>query len=324
MIGNSPEFTTLLKTVTAAAARDVSVLLLGESGTGKELLARHLHQHSHRHQQPFVAINCASLPDALIESELFGHRKGAFTGAVEHHQGTIATAHGGTLFLDEVAEMSLSTQARLLRFLESGEYRRVGDNRLLQADIRLIAATHDDLAQRVKQGGFRADLYYRLNVMPFVIPPLRHRPGDITILIDGLLQQLSAQHQLPVCRFDTTSQRLLDVYPWPGNVRELRNFCERMLILYPGQVIHPQLLPQEIHPHDNSLSAQTPGFTLPQSGIHLVELEKDLLRQALRHSRGNRSKAARLLGLTRDTFLYRLKKYAISDAGIAQTASVTM
>ncbi len=321
MFGNSIQFKALLGSLETAATTQVSILLLGESGTGKELLARHLHQHSQRADQPFVAVNCAALPDALAESALFGHRKGAFTGAVEHHQGFVAAAEGGSLFLDEVAELSLATQARLLRFLESGEYQPVGDSTLHRANVRIIAATHADLSLRVQQGLFRADLYFRLNVVPLTVPPLRERDGDIALLIDRISEQLALQHQRPACRFSRQALRLLETYHWPGNIRELRNFCERMLVLHSGLMILPAHLPVEIsQPGDSS----SHSFTLPESGIKLDELEKDLLQQALHKTLGNQSKAARLLGLTRDTFLYRLKKYSITGAGLGEAASVTI
>ena len=325
MIGNSKPFRELLNSLKMAAATDASVLLLGESGTGKELLAHFLHRHSRRKSQPFVAINCAALPESLIESALFGHRKGAFTGAVEHHEGHIQQADRGTLFLDEVAEMSLPVQARLLRFLESGEFQPVGESRVRQADIRLVAATHADLATRVKAGHFRADLYYRLNVLPFTVPPLRERKGDIPLLLDGLSQLLAQQHGLAACRYSPAVLDLLERYAWPGNIRELRNFCERMLVLHAGKEIQPHQLPTEIKASGNTAElAQSHGFKLPHNGIRLDELERDLLQQALHQSGGNQSKAARLLGLTRDAFLYRLKKYSIAGTRFRERASATI
>jgi DNA-binding NtrC family response regulator len=325
LTGNSTPFTELLQSLQVTAQTDASVLLLGESGTGKELLAQFLHQHSRRQARPFVAINCAALPEALVESALFGHRKGAFTGAIEHHQGHIQQADGGTLFLDEVAEMSLPVQAKLLRFLESGEFQPVGESLLQRADIRLVAATHADLAQRVDSGRFRADLYYRLNVVPFVVPPLRERTGDIPLLIEGLSQQLAQQHKLSPCRYSPAVLHMLAAYAWPGNIRELRNLCERMLVLYAGQQIQPQHLPAEFM--DGGMGQKQNrrhAFKLPESGIRLDELEKDLLQQALHKTAGNQSKAARLLGLTRDAFLYRLKKYSIAGTGFRERAGVTI
>ena len=307
MIGNAPEFDALLRSVDIAAATDVTVMLQGESGTGKELLARHLHQESVRAEAPFVAINCAALPESLAESELFGHRKGAFTGAVNHNQGRIKSAEGGTLFLDEIAEMPLAVQAKLLRFLESGEFQAVGDTQLQKADIRLITATHADLAEKVRAGKFRADLYYRLNVVPFRVPPLRERTGDIPLLFKEISGLLAEQYRLKMPRYTPDCLKQLESYDWPGNIRELRNLSERMLILFSGREVTANNLPAEIRANSNERAV----FTLPDSGIKLDEVEKDLMRQALEKSRGNQSKAARMLGLTRDTFLYRLKKYAI-------------
>ena len=307
MIGNAPEFDALLRSIDIAAATDVTVMLQGESGTGKELLARHLHQESVRAEAPFVAINCAALPESLAESELFGHRKGAFTGAVNHNQGRIKSAEGGTLFLDEIAEMPLAVQAKLLRFLESGEFQAVGDTQLQKADIRLITATHADLAEKVRAGKFRADLYYRLNVVPFRVPPLRERTGDIPLLFKEISGQLAEQYRLKMPRYTPDCLKQLESYDWPGNIRELRNLSERMLILFSGREVTANNLPAEIRAN----SSERAVFTLPDSGIKLDEVEKDLMRQALEKSKGNQSKAARMLGLTRDTFLYRLKKYAI-------------
>ena len=307
MIGNAPEFDALLRSIDIAAATDVTVMLQGESGTGKELLARHLHQESVRAEAPFVAINCAALPESLAESELFGHRKGAFTGAVNHNQGRIKSAEGGTLFLDEIAEMPLAVQAKLLRFLESGEFQAVGDTQLQKADIRLITATHADLAEKVRAGKFRADLYYRLNVVPFRVPPLRERTGDIPLLFKEISAQLAEQYRLKMPRYTPDCLKQLESYDWPGNIRELRNLSERMLILFSGREVTANNLPAEIRAN----SSERAVFTLPDSGIKLDEVEKDLMRQALEKSKGNQSKAARMLGLTRDTFLYRLKKYAI-------------
>ena len=310
LIGQSPEFQALLRSVQVTAATDVTMMLLGESGTGKELLARELHQQSSRSGGPFVAINCAALPESLAESELFGHRKGAFTGAVNHNTGRIRGADGGTLFLDEVAELPMNIQAKLLRFLESGECHAVGDTTVYHADVRIIAATHVDLYERVKQGLFRNDLYYRINVVPLEIPALNQRTGDIPLLLKSLTNSLSAQHGLEPPRYSKASITQIESYEWPGNVRELRNFCERMLVLFSGKVVEPENLPHEMR--GSSSSTKGGMFTLPDEGISWEELEQDMIHQALNKANGNQSKAARLLGLTRDTFLYRIKKYTIN------------
>jgi len=307
-LGESPEFRAVLRSAEIVAATEVTVLIRGESGTGKELLARALHAGSRRARGPFVTINCAALPDNLAESELFGHRKGAFTGAVADHPGRIRAAAGGTLFLDEVGELSPAIQAKLLRFLETGECQPVGGTDCRRVDARLLAATHRDLYALVREGRFREDLYYRLNVVPLELPPLRARSGDIPLLIDALTRQHAKLHGMQAPRYSRAALRLLEQYAWPGNVRELRNFCERMVILCSGMEIGPDNLPAEIRGGRAGTGA---CFELPHEGISLEELEQAMLRQALERTHGNRSRAARLLGLSRDTFLYRLKKYAI-------------
>lgn len=308
LIGDSPAFQATLRSAAVIAATDVTVLIQGESGTGKDLLANALHAASRRAGGPLVTINCAALPETLAESELFGHKKGAFTSAVTEHPGRIRAAAGGTLFLDEVAELPLSLQAKLLRFLETGECQPVGDTRVVHVDTRVIAATHQDLHVLVQAGRFREDLYYRLNVVPLTLPPLRERGGDILLLLNALTERLAQQHGLPPPRYSKTALRQLQQYPWPGNVRELHNFCERMLILCSGQEIGLDNLPAEFR----QPRPKAPAFELPAEGLCLEELERAMLRQALERSQGNRSRAARLLGLSRDTFLYRLKKYAIN------------
>ncbi len=306
LLGKAPEFQALIRSAQVAAATEVNLLLLGESGTGKELLARALHEESQRREAPFVTINCAALPEALAESELFGHRRGAFTGALEDKPGRIRAAEGGTLFLDEVGELPLNIQAKLLRFLESGECQALGETHCYRADVRVIAATHRDLHAMVREGRFREDLFYRLNIIPLEIPPLRQRSGDIPLLLETLTAELAAKHSLAAPIFDKAARQRLNAYAWPGNVRELRNFCERMLVLFGGREVALENLPAEMR-------GEVVGgdFALPDEGIRLDELEQSMIRQALSRTFGNRSRAARLLGLSRDTLLYRLKKYAI-------------
>jgi len=313
LIGESPEFLSLLRAAHLVAVTDVSVLLLGESGTGKELLARRLHADSPRATQPFIAVNCAALPESLAESELFGHRKGAFTGAISHQPGRLRAAANGTLFLDEIGELPLTLQAKLLRFLESGECQVLGQAATEQVDVRIIAATNRELSQAVAAGQFRADLYYRLNVVPLELPPLRARHGDVPLLLAALNRQLSAQYRLPAPRYNPAALRLLQEYQWPGNVRELRNLCERLLILCSNQEIGPDNLPQAVRGgQSHSLAAATSAqFALPTGGIQMEAVEIAFIHQALDKSRGNRSKAAELLGMSRDTLLYRMKKHGI-------------
>ncbi len=311
LIGESPELKALLRSAHLVAVTDAPVLIQGESGTGKELLAAVVHRHSRRSEGPMVTVNCAALPENLAESLLYGHRRGAFTSATADQSGFIQQAHGGTLLLDEVGELSPAVQAKLLRFLESGEYQPVGHATTRCADVRVIAATHRDLRADVDAGRFRQDLFYRLNVVPLNLPPLRERSEDIPLLIQYHTEQLAARYQLQAPRYSAQSLRKLQQYDWPGNVRELRNLCERLLILCSGHDIGTENLPNEIL-RPAPAANDGLGVSLPAQGLHLGQLEIDLIRQALRQSSGNRSHAARLLGLSRDTLLYRLKKYAIN------------
>lgn len=309
LIGQSPNFEALLRSASMVAATDVTVLIIGETGTGKEVLASALQQHSPRSDKPFVTLNCAALPEAIAESELFGHRKGAFTGAVSNQIGRLHAADGGTLFLDEVDSLPLPLQAKLLRFLETGEIQPVGDTHTLTVDVRIIAATNANLEDKIARGEFRRDLYYRLNVVPLEIPPLRDRLGDIQLLLNHFVKRFAADHNLPVVSFGKSAMSRLQAYAWPGNVRELRNVCERLSILLAGRTIEEGNLPSEFI---NRAPAQKSIFALPELGIELEKVEIDLIQQALTRTNGNRSRSARLLGISRDTLLYRMQKYGIS------------
>jgi len=309
LLGHSGEFCTVIRAARLVAMTDVTVLIEGESGTGKELLAQSIHQHSPRAQGAFITINCAALPENLAESELFGHRKGAFTGAVADQKGRIQAANGGTLFLDEIGELPLSIQAKLLRFLEMGECQVIGQSRVEQVDTRIIAATNRDLYAETQQGNFRQDLYYRLNIVPLELPPLRKRLDDLEMLLQAFTKELAKRHKLSPPHYNKATLKRLYRYKWPGNIRELRNFSERMLIFFSGKTIEPTHLPRQIQSEKTAKSAE--GFSLPESGINLEALEIQMIRQALDKTYGNRSQAARLLGLTRDTLLYRIKKHAI-------------
>ena len=309
LLGTAPEFRSVLRAAYVVAATDVTCLILGESGTGKELLARALHAASPRAKRPFVTVNCAAIPEGLMESELFGYRKGAFTGAVADHPGRLIQASRGTLFLDEVGELPLSLQAKLLRFLESGECQAIGDLHSRALDVRVCAATHRDLHAEVQRGRFREDLFYRLYVVPLELPPLRARTGDVALLLRALTATLARRHALPPPHYSGEAIACLEGYAWPGNVRELRNLCERMVVLFPGKRIGPQDLPRDVLAPRKAATAQ---FTLPEHGIRLGDLEANMIRQALARSLGNRSKAARLLGISRDTLLYRMQKHAIA------------
>lgn len=311
LIGDSPELHSVLSAAHLVAATDVSVLILGESGTGKELLAHSVHRASRRKHRPFISINCAALPEGLVESELFGHRKGAFSGADSCHEGRIRAAEGGTVFLDEVGELPLAAQAKLLRFLESRECQAVGETTPRKVDVRVIAATNRDLLALVRQGRFREDLYYRLNIVPLELPPLRARTGDIGHLVNHYLRALAKQHECSTPRLSRPAMDALKSYRWPGNVRELRNFCERMVVLMGGCEIGLENLPVEFRSPRVSPALSRAAGDLLEPNVSLYDVERNLIAQALDKCGGNRSRAARLLGLSRDTLLYRMKKYAI-------------
>jgi len=308
LLGQAPALLATLRSAQLIAATDVTTLITGETGTGKELLAQAMHQASARNQAGMININCAALPDNLVEAELFGYRRGAFTDARQDQPGKFRAADGGTLFLDEVAELPLPVQVKLLRFLESGEIQPLGQTTTEKVDVRVIAATNRDLYELVQQGAFREDLYYRLNVVPLHLPPLRERFTDIELLLGKLTARLGIYHRLDTPRYTTAAIEALQAYAWPGNVRELRNFCERMLVLLPGKTVDVTNLPAEIIRPE---ATTDDSLQLPGSGIQLDNLEASMIRQALARVTGNQSKAARLLGITRSALIYRMKKYAI-------------
>jgi two-component system response regulator FlrC len=284
----------VLELIKRVAPTDTTVLLLGESGTGKEVLARCVHQNSLRSASPFVPVNCAALSPTLIESELFGHEKGAFTGAMTQHVGRFERARGGTIFLDEIGELSAELQAKLLRVLQEKTIERVGGTRVIPADVRVIAATNQDLEQKVKAGNFREDLFYRLNAFPVKIPPLRDRPRDIVPLAQDFLDRLRAEGR-PTAQLSDEALEALKSYLWPGNVRELQNVIERAAIIADG-VIRPEHLP-----------FQQSTERRPRT---LAEIERQAIEDALREFDGNRTKAAEHLGIGLRTLQYRLKEYA--------------
>jgi len=312
ILGKNPSLLEVTNAAKVVAATGVNTMLYGESGSGKELLARFIHAHSSRSKQPFISVNCASMPKDQVESLLFGHAKGVTAGATEDHPGYLVSAASGTLFLNELAELPHEAQAKLLRFLESGEILPLGSLKPIKVDVRLVAASQLDLGIETEQGNFRQDLYYRLNVVPLKLPPLHERQGDIPILLAHFVNLFSKRHGLKSPHFSKAALESMKRYRWPGNVRELRNLCERLMILLPGQEVGVQNLPQEFRVEsmtDNKLGSV---IKLPPEGITLASVEESLIRQALEHTRGNQSKAARLLGISRDTLLYRLKKFAIS------------
>jgi DNA-binding NtrC family response regulator len=311
IIGQSPALDSLIRSARIVAATNVTVLLKGETGTGKEVFANAIQKESPRAGKSFITLNCAALPESLIESELFGHKKGSFTGATANTQGLFQAADGGTLFLDEINSLSVSIQAKLLRFLESGECLAVGDVKPYNVDVRIIAATNSDMNKQVATGKFRQDLYYRLNVVPLELPPLAQRTDDIEHLIMHFLAMMAKTHSLAAPNFSKRALKVLKDYSWPGNIRELRNLCERLSILLAGRTIEPENLPHEFV--TRGCMPKPADFTLPEKGIQLDSLEADLIHQALSRTQGNRSKSAKLLGLSRDTLLYRMQKHGLTS-----------
>jgi two-component system response regulator HydG len=310
-VGHSPAMQRVFDVIQQVGPTNATVLVLGESGTGKELVARAIHRSSRRAEKRFVAMNCAALSEGLIESELFGHVKGAFTGAVAHNEGRIVHADGGTLFLDEVGDMPLETQAKLLRVLESREVQPVGGAKTLPVDIRLLAATNHDLEQRVKEGRFREDLLYRLKVVSIELPPLRDRAGDVPLLLDHYLSELSATHSRDVRGITPEARALLVRYAWPGNVRELRNVVENMVLLARSDVIDVGDVPHEITDGPQAeTAAAVGGYEL--TGKSLDEVERDLIAANLALVDGNRQKAAQLLGIGERTLYRKIKEYGLS------------
>ena len=325
LIGNSAAFLHAYDLIGRAAATNVSVLLLGETGVGKERFARTLHEMSARKDAPFVAVNCATLPDELIESELFGVERGAFTGAHASRAGKFERAHGGTLFLDEVGELPLPAQAKLLRVLQEGEIERLGDERTRKVNVRLVAATNVDLQKAVNAGTFRRDLFYRLNVYPVTIPPLRERTGDIPALVDAMVRRFETLHGKRIAGISDKAMHALKLHPWPGNVRELENVLERGVILAPqnglievehlfmGALVEPAQ--EHALSADGELKeAHKPALDLASavlaSGVSLEDFEQRLLNRAVEQANGNLAAAARLLGMTRPQLTYRIKKQA--------------
>jgi transcriptional regulator with GAF, ATPase, and Fis domain len=287
---------------------NTTVLLFGESGTGKELLARAIHFNSPRGAKKFVAINCAAIPETLIESELFGHEKGAFTGADKTKQGKFEVAHEGTVFLDEIGDLSLEVQAKLLRFLQEKEFERVGGTAPIQTDVRVVGATNKDLKQLVENGQFREDLFYRINVFPLLLPPLRERRKDIIPLAEHFARIFARQMGMPETGLSDDVKKILFQYHWPGNVREVQNAVERAVIMAAGSPIGPEhfrfLLTRDSYPQGSTDEV----FTLPREGINLEEVELELVNQALETTSNNQTEAAKLLGLSRGKFRILFKR----------------
>ncbi len=307
IIGQSPALAEVLKLADRVAGSNATVLLLGETGTGKEVTARYLHDRSQRRDNPFIAINCAALTETLLESELFGHEKGAFTGAVAQKAGRFEMAESGTLFLDELGEISMATQVKLLRVLQEREFVRVGGTKTLSCDVRIIAATNRDLKKLIAEGRFREDLFYRLNVFPIHLPPLRERREDIAILAEHFARRSAADVGVRPPGLSADAVAVLTAHNWPGNIRELQNVMERAVLMCDGTEIAPSHLPQEI-------AGAAAGAAGGDSS--LWGYERAMIVKALNDNRWNQSKAARALGISRDNLRYRVKKYNIEkDAG---------
>lgn len=314
IIGKSKEMKEIFKVVKQVADTRSTVLIMGESGTGKELISRAIHYHSPRKNHPFVTINCAAIPETLIESELFGHEKGAFTNAIEKKLGRFEMAHQGTLFLDEIGELSLMTQAKILRFLEEKEFNRVGGSKTIKVDVRLITATNKDLPQLVKQGQFREDLYYRINVVPIILPPLRERKEDIPLLINHFIRKFNEENKKEVKGVSQEALELLLNYEWPGNVRELENLIERIIALTQNEIIEANELPLPVvnQSKTNGLKESVLSGQISFSKAE-EEFEKEIILDALRRANFVQSHAAEILGISR-----RILKYKMDKLGIQQ------
>ncbi|MBI1746935.1 MAG: sigma-54-dependent Fis family transcriptional regulator [Acidobacteria bacterium] len=319
LIGHSPPMQSVFELIDKVAATEVTLLITGESGTGKDLVAREIHRRSARADAPFVAMNCAALPENLIESELFGHEKGAFTGAAAQRKGKFEAADTGTLFLDEIADMTPMTQAKVLRVIEQREFERLGGNKTLSVDVRLISATNKDLSAEIQKGLFREDLFYRLQVVSLPLPPLRQRTSDIPVLLNYYCEKFSTKHNMPLREFAADAVARLCQYGWPGNVRELRNFVERCVILSPSATIELQHLPKDLL---SALSySQFPAKSLLEEKLQYYKqmryddaksaFEREYLTAILEDHAGNLSRAAEAMGIHRQTLQYKLKQLGI-------------
>jgi two-component system response regulator AtoC len=315
IVGKSKAIVSVLELIKRLSQTGASTLLVqGESGTGKELVSRALHFESNRRDKPFMALNCAAIPETLIETELFGYDKGAFTDAKTLKRGIFEMANGGTVFLDEISEMQLNLQSKFLRVLEDQTFRRVGGVRDISVDVQVVASTNRNLEQVVKEGKFRDDLYYRLSVIPILIPPLRERLDDVPQMVDYFIQRYNTQFRKNVKGITAEGLKLMMNYAWPGNVRELKNAVERAMILTDGEFIDVSHLPIRIADPGSAVPLAREGecaVRLPRTGASLEEIEKELISQALQYANGNKTKAAKLLRTSRDTLRYKVKKYEL-------------
>jgi two-component system response regulator HydG len=317
MVGQSPAFRAMMDTLRQAAPSTATVLLIGESGTGKELAARALHEHSTRAKGAFIAVNCAALPESILEAELFGVERGAYTGAVARREGRFERASGGTLFLDEVGEMPLSAQVKLLRVLQEGEIERLGGTQTVKVDVRLVAATNKDLQKEVAEGRFREDLYYRLNVVEIRVPALASRREDIPLLADSFLRRFAAKNGKSLQGFSEEALRILENYAWPGNVRELEHAVERAVVLARGEVLEASDLPESVRKGPLGSAGQ---LVIP-IGTPMEEVERRVIHETLRHTKGDKTLAARLLGIAARTIYRKLEREASGSPSEREPAS---
>lgn len=315
IITDHPAMQSIFDTLRSVVETDVTVLLTGESGTGKELIARSIHYQSKRQPNPFVAVNCAAIPATLLESEFFGHEKGSFTGAISRREGKFESAHGGTLLLDEIGDMSLELQAKLLRVIEKQEFERVGGNKTIHCDVRIIASTNRDLSKAVEEKQFRQDLYYRLNVVVIHLPPLRERKSDIILLADHFLTQFAEKYNKPKLKLSPEAVTLLDNYSWPGNVRELENYMERLAVTVHADTLQPEHLAAEIQAPQKEFPSTVQGKnqmrdlrTLPEK---VSDLEIQNIKEALTEFKGKQSRASKKLGITERILAYKIRQYNI-------------
>jgi Nif-specific regulatory protein len=306
IIGTSGPVRQMYEQMAQVSSTNTTVLIRGESGTGKELVAHSIHYNSPRANKPFVKVSCAALPDSLIESELFGYERGAFTGAEQRKKGRFELAEGGTLFLDEIGDINLATQVKLLRVLQEREFERLGSTETVKVNVRLVAATNKDMERAIASGTFREDLYYRLNVFTIFVPPLRERKADLLLLVDHFLEKFAREHRKTIKRISTPAIDMLMSYHWPGNVRELENTLERAVLMSDGQVIHGHHLPPSLQTAEASGTVTRVSLSDAVAGF-----EKDLIQDALKTTRGNRAKAARLLDTTERVLNYKVRKYGI-------------
>lgn len=312
ILAKAPQMDSIFRTISKVSDYKTTVLVMGESGVGKELVAKAIHNRSSRRGHPFVPINCGAIPEPLLESELFGHKRGAFTDATHDRRGLFEEAHGGTLFLDEIGELPQSLQVKLLRVLEDGRIRRLGDTKDTEVDVRIVAATHRDLLTETKAGRFREDLFYRLNVLPILVPPLRERREDIPLLIDHFVARNNTRLGTEIAGVDNEARRLLYEYAWPGNVRELENTIERAMVLAEGDKITATDLPERVRDVRDPIKLQLASGELSIKKTTRF-VEEVLIRRALKKTKGNRTRAAELLEMSHRALLYKIKDYNLTD-----------